>query len=149
MQVTQFFECTVSYVKMMENGVQKKVSEPYVVNALSFTEAEAVIIEYIRPYITGEFIVKNIKRCKCNELVPDANGDRYYNMTIAIITLDEKSGKEKKTRVPLLVQAADMQKAMDNLKEHLKGSLSDYDIVKTEESKVIDVVLDIEVKAKS
>lgn len=149
MQVTQFFECTVSYEKMMENGVQKKVSEPYVVNALSFTEAEAVIINYMKPFISGDFMVKNIKRCKCNEIVPDPNGDRYYNMTIAFITLDEKSGKEKKTRVPLLVQASNMQKAIDNLNEHMKGSMADFEIVKSEESKVLDVVLDIEVKAKS
>ena len=95
MSVANLFECTVAYEKMMENGMQKKVSEPYIVKAYSFTEAEAVITDFIKPYITGEFSIKSIKRCKCNEIVEDANGDRYFNAIISMITLDEKSGKEK------------------------------------------------------
>ncbi|MTU94460.1 DUF4494 domain-containing protein, partial [Parabacteroides merdae] len=52
-----WFECKVSFEKIMENGAQKKVTEPYLVDALSFTEAEARIIEEIRPFVSGEFTV--------------------------------------------------------------------------------------------
>lgn len=149
MSVANLFECTVAYEKMMENGMQKKVSEPYIVKAYSFTEAEAVITDFIKPYITGEFSIKSIKRCKCNEIVEDANGDRYFNAIISMITLDEKSGKEKKTRVPLVVQANDMDGALDNLKKHMSGSMADYEVAKLEESKIMDVVLDVNVSVKT
>ena len=149
MQVSQFFECTVSYEKMMENGMQKKVSEPYLVKAYSFTEAEAMIIDYVKPFISGDFQVKSIKRCKCSEIVEDPNGDRYFSSTINMITLDEKSGQEKKTRVPLIVQATNMQGAMDNLTKHMSGSMADYEVAKIEESKIMDVVLEAEVRVKT
>jgi hypothetical protein len=62
MSMHNWFECKVSYEKISENGIQKKVTEPYLVDALSFTEAEARIIEEIRPYITGEFLIADIRR---------------------------------------------------------------------------------------
>ena len=74
-----WFECKVSYEKMLENGMQKKVTEPYLVDALSFTEAEARIIEEIRPFITGEFTVTDIKRARLSELFFNENGDRFGN----------------------------------------------------------------------
>ena len=87
-----WFECKVSYEKMLENGMQKKVTEPYLVDALSFTEAEARIIEEIRPFITGEFTVTDIKRARLSELFFNENGDRFYKIKVYFITLDEKSG---------------------------------------------------------
>lgn len=93
-----WFECKVSYEKMLENGMQKKVTEPYLVDALSFTEAEARIIEEIRPFITGEFTVTDIKRARLSELFFNENGDRFYKIKVYFITLDEKSGAEKKNR---------------------------------------------------
>ena len=70
-----WFECKISYKKMMENGMQKKVTEPYLVDALSFTEAEARIIEEIRPFISGEFTVSDIKRDRLNEIFFNENGE--------------------------------------------------------------------------
>ncbi len=92
-----WFECKVSYEKILENGMQKKVTEPYLVDALSFTEAEARIIEEIKPYISGEFTISDIKRAKYNELFFNDNGDRFYKAKVMFISLDEKSGTEKKT----------------------------------------------------
>ena len=97
-----WFECKVSYEKMLENGMQKKVTEPYLVDALSFTEAEARIIEEIRPFITGEFTVTDIKRARLSELFFNENGDRFYKIKVYFITLDEKSGAEKKTAAQTL-----------------------------------------------
>ena len=91
-----WFICKVSYEKILENGMQKKVTEPYLVDALSFTEAESRIIEEIRPFITGEFTITDIKRARISELFFNENGDRYYKIKVYFITLDEKSGIEKK-----------------------------------------------------
>ena len=90
-----WFECKVSFEKIMENGAQKKVTEPYLVDALSFTEAEARIIEEIRPFVSGEFTVTDIKRARLSELFFNENGDRFYKIKVYFITLDEKSGAEK------------------------------------------------------
>ena len=121
-----WFECKVSYEKMLENGMQKKVTEPYLVDALSCTEAEARIIEEIRPFITGEFTVTDIKRARLSELFFNENGDRFYKIKIYFITLDEKSGAEKK-------------EAIEVLDEGMKGTLADYTIASVAETQLMDV----------
>lgn len=104
-----WFECKVSYEKMMENGLQKKVTEPYLVDALSFSEAEARIQEEIKPYISGEFTIADIKRAKLSELFFNDDGDRFFKAKVCFITLDEKSGTEKKTAVQMLAQASSLR----------------------------------------
>ncbi len=134
-----WFECKVSYEKMMENGMQKKVTEPYLVDALSFTEAEARIIEEIRPFITGEFTVADIKRARLSELFFNENGDRFYRIKVYFITLDEKSGAEKKTAAQMLAQATTLKEAIAVLEEGMKGSMADYTIASVTETSLIDV----------
>lgn len=134
-----WFECKVSYEKIMENGMQKKVSEPYLVDALSFTEAEARIIEEIRPFITGEFTIADIKRARLSELFFNENGDRFYKLKVYFITLDEKSGAEKKTAAQMLAQASDLKEAIKVLEEGMKGTLADYVIASVSETALMDV----------
>ncbi len=134
-----WFECKISYEKMMENGILKKVSEPYLVDALSFTEAEARIIEEIKPYISGEFTIADIKRARINELFFNDAGDRYYRIKVHFITLDEKSGAEKKTAVQMLAQASDIKEAIAVLEEGMKGTMADYTIASVNETMLMDV----------
>lgn len=133
-----WFECKVTYEKLTDGG-QKKVTEPYLVDALSFTEAEARIIEEIKPYISGEFMVADIKRARISELFFNENGDRYYKIKVHFITLDEKSGTEKKTGVQMLAQASDIKEAIAVLEEGMKGSLADYVIASVTETLIMDV----------
>ena len=134
-----WFECKVSYEKIMENGVQKKITEPYLVDALSFTEAEARIIEEMKPYVSGEFIVADIKRARIAELFFNENGDRYYKFKVFFITLDEMSGAEKKTNAQMLVQASDIKDAIAVLENGMKGTLADYVIASISETQIMDV----------
>ena len=134
-----WFECKVSYEKMMENGIQKKVTEPYLVDALSFTEAEARIIEELKPYISGEFTIADIKRARIAELFFNENGDRYYKIKVFFISLDEKSGAEKKTAVQMLAQASNLKDAIAVLEEGMKGSMADYSIGSVTETMIMDV----------
>ena len=134
-----WFECKVSYEKIMENGMQKKVTEPYLVDALSFTEAEARIIEEMKPYISGEFTVTDIKRARLAELFFNDAGDRYYRIKVNFIALDEKSGAEKKTAVQMMVQASDIKEAIAVLAEGMKGSMADYVIASVVETMIMDV----------
>lgn len=134
-----WFECKISYEKMMENGVQKRVTEPYLVDALSFTEAEARIIEEMKPYISGEFMVADIKRARIAELFTNENGDRYYRFRVVFVSLDEKSGVEKKTTVAMLAQASDLKEAIAVLEEGMKGTMADYVLVSVTETMIMDV----------
>ena len=141
MAMHTWFECKIRYEKVMENGMQKKVTEPYLVDALSFTEAEARIIEEMTPFISGEFTVSDIKRANYSELFPSEEeaADRWFKCKLIFITLDEKSGAEKKTSTQVLVQAADLRDAVKKLDEGMKGTMADYQIGSVAETAIMDV----------
>lgn len=137
--MNNWFECKVRYEKTMENGLVKKVTEPYLVDALSFTEAEARIIKEVSPFITGEFSVEDIKRARINEIFTDETGDRWFKCKVQFVTLDERSGVEKKTAVMMLVQAGDLREAVANLDNGMKGTMADYVIASVAETMLMDI----------
>lgn len=134
-----WFECKVSYDKTMENGTQKKVTEPYLVDALSFTEAEARIIEELRPYIAGEFTIADIKRAKLSELFFNKNGDRYFKAKVYFLSIDPKSGNEKKTATTMIAQACDIKEALEVIEKGMTGTMADYTIASLTETAIMDV----------
>ncbi|MBP7181178.1 MAG: hypothetical protein BWZ06_00950 [Bacteroidetes bacterium ADurb.BinA261] len=134
-----WFECKVRYDKMLETGMQKTVTEPYLVDALSFTEAEGRIIEEIKPYISGEFTIADIKRVKYAETFFNAEGDRYFKTKLYFLTLDEKSGSEKKTAVNMLVQASTLREAVDIVETEMKKTMIDYEFASVAETAIMDV----------
>ena len=136
-----WFECKIRYEKTLENGMVKKVTEPYLVDALSFTEAEARIIEEMKPFISGEFTVSDIKRANYSELFfsDEEAADRWFKSKLLFITLDEKSGNEKKVASNVLIQAADLRDAVKKLDEGMKGSMADYEIASMAETPIMDV----------
>lgn len=139
----KWFECSLKYEKVMENGLEKKVTELYLVDALSITEAEARLIEEMNPFMQGEFQCKGIKEAKYSEIFfsEEVTADRYFKCKLLFITLDEKSGKEKTTSTQILVQAADLRDAVKKLDEGMKGTMADYQIASVSETKIMDVYL--------
>ena len=134
-----WFECKLRYDKMLDTGIQKTVTEPYLVDALSFTEAEARIIEEIKPYISGEFTISDIKRVKFSDTFFNETGDRYFRAKLYYITLDEKSGSEKKTAVNMLVQATILKEAVEIIETEMKKTMIDYSIASVTETALMDV----------
>jgi len=134
-----WYECRVKFEKVIENGTQKKVTEAYLVDALSFTEAENRIIEEMKPYITGEFEVTAVKKEKIAEIFIDPNGDRWYKAKVMYISLDEKSGVEKKTSQNMLVQANDFKQALSNLTNGMRDTMSDWEVNTIAETTLMDV----------
>ena len=124
---------------MLETGIQKTVTEPYLVDALSFTEAEARIIEEIKPFISGEFSVSDIKRVKYTESFFNETGDRYFKAKLYFITLDEKSGAERKTAVNMLVQATELKEAVEIVEAEMKKTMIDYTFAAVNETAIMDV----------
>lgn len=138
----EWFECKLEYDKMMENGTMKRVKgETYLVDAISCTEAESTMIEEMKSYISGEFMVTDIKRVKYGEtfFTDEDAADRYFKVKLVFVTLDEKSGAEKKTRQDVLVQASDLHDAVRRLDEGMKGSMMDYTIASVNETTYMDV----------
>lgn len=137
--MNNWFGVKASYDKTMENGTQKKVTELYLVDALSFTEAEARAIEELRPYIAGEFTIADIKRAKLSELFFNENGDRYFKAKVCFITLDEKSGTEKTTVANMLAQACDLREALQVVNKGMEGTMADYYISSLSATQIMDV----------
>lgn len=139
--MNEWFECKIKYEKTMDNGQVKKVTEPYLVDAINFTEAEKRIIEEMTPFMTGEFQVADIKRARYAELfeTPGDEADRWFKCKLTFVTLDEKSGAEKKTSQNVLVQASDLRGAIKRLDEGMKGSMMDYVISSVTETPIMDV----------
>lgn len=134
-----WFECKVRYDKMTENGQVKKANEPYLVDALTFTEAEARIIEEMKPFISGEYSLSSVKKTRISEVFFKDGGDCWYMVKVNFITLDEKSGVEKKTTSQILVQAFDFDSAVSNFKEGMEGTMADYEIGSVAETMIMDV----------
>lgn len=134
-----WFECRVRFDKMMENGSVKRVTEPYLVDALSFTEAEARIIQEIRPFVSGDFTIPAIKKTNIAEIFPDDTADKWWLVKYNLIAIDEKSAKERKTAVCVMVQADSQQGATDAFNKGMKGTMADFEIEKVAETKIMDV----------
>lgn len=138
--MANYIETKIRFDKMQENGIVKKVTERYLVNALSFTEAEARIIEEQTPFISGDFSVSAVKKTNIAEIFSDqSNGDRWYNCKVNFITVDEKTASEKKKATHILVLAYNFEDALDNLKKGMKGTVSDYEIAGITETEIMDV----------
>lgn len=134
------YECGVRYERMMENGMNKKVTELYLVDACSFAEAEGRITKEMEPYLSGDFDVVTIKRTNYSEIVDGlSTADKWFKAKLVFITIDEKSGKEKKTATHFIVRASDINNAHICVVEHMKGSVMDFEIATLDETKIMDI----------
>ena len=142
-KVSKFFEVKIQYQKMQEDGKEKRVTEQYVVEALSFTEAEARITEEMTPYISGDFDVVSEKIAPYNEILlsDNSNDDKWFLSKVSFITLDERTAKEKKHTFRYLVQAATSEIALDYTNEMFSHGMSDYSIDSVQDTPTLDVFL--------
>ena len=136
-----WFEAKIRYEKMMEDGCLKKVTETYVIDALSFGEAEKRILEEMTSYVSGEVEVCALKIAPYKEIFFADNNmdDKWYVAKLAFITIDEKTDKEKKTRVCYLVNAGNINAAVKNIEEQMAGTMIDYDTFNVSETQILDV----------
>ena len=137
-----WFECKVSYERQADSMGMKKVSESYLVDALSFTEAEERIIKEVRPFVSvGELDVVNIRRARIAELFlnDEAEDDRYFRAKVNFITVDEKSGSEKKTSATMIVKSDSLPNAVTELKAQLDSQMASYEIAAVTDTQILDV----------
>ncbi len=134
-----WFECRARYDKMQQNGTVKRVNEPYLLDALTFTEAESRFIEEITPYISGEFEVTVAKKTPIAEIV-NMDAERYYLAKVSFITFDEKTNAEKRSVTQIMVGASNFDEAVSNLKDSLRDTMSDWKITSLSETPVINIL---------
>ena len=136
-----WFECKIVYEKVMEDGLQKKVTETYVVDALSFTEAENRIMEEMSNYISGEFTLKNLTIAPYKEIFfsDEEMADRWYKTKLQFITIDEQTEKEKRSNVNYLVNAGTLKGAVNNIETVMGSTMVDYVIAAVSETQIMDV----------
>lgn len=137
--MSQWFECKVKYDRLVEGGATKTVTEPYLVDALSFTEAEARITDKMQPFISGEFAVAAVKRVNLADIFYNEAGDRWYKVKTNFITIDEKTAAEKRTACYMLVQASDLEGALKVFMDGMKDTLADFEIASIVETPLMDV----------
>lgn len=129
------------YERQMEDGLQKMVTETYVVDAFTFGEAEEAITKEMTAFVSGEFNVKNITPANYGEIFfsDNANDDKWYKAKLTFITIDEKTGKEKRTNTNYLVQAGSFNAAVKNVEQVMGTTMVDYVIANMSETKIMDV----------
>ena len=145
-KVSNYFESKVRIEKMQEDGTTAKINEMFVIDAMSFSEVEARVIKYVTMYNSGEFEVLTEVRAKYKEIFfsdKDAE-EKYYRAQVSFITLDEKSGREKRSKNTYLVQGSSIESARKNIDEVMAGSMVDYVIESLAESAVVDIITDAE-----
>ncbi|MDD4535133.1 MAG: DUF4494 domain-containing protein [Prevotella sp.] len=140
-RTSDWFETKIKYEKTAEDGALKPVIEQYVVDALSFTEAEATIIEEMSSYISGEFKIVSMKPAPYHEIFfsEDPKADKWYKAKLSFITIDEKTEKEKRSMVNYLVQAATLPGAVNAIGNVMGGTMIDYVISSVTETMFMDV----------
>lgn len=137
--MAKWIKTSVRYEKQMNNGAHKKVTEQYIVDAYTFAEAEARIIDKVTPFISGDFDVSAVKKADYAEIFRSDRGDRWYHVKSAFIVIDEKTAEEKRNVVNYLVQAPDFHNALENFIEGMKGTIVDFEIVAIVETPIVDV----------
>lgn len=137
-----WFEAKVKYVKVGEDGKEKKMSELYLLDAMSYTEAESRITENLREMIQGDFYIVGLKKSNITELVEsnDGNDDKWFKAEKWRLLMRTRSvGKEKKSHQYYLVAAADIEKALANLQKSLSTYVVPFEISSLTDTNIMDV----------
>lgn len=134
-----WFEVTLVCSRMDESGVEREVKEKYLVGAESVSDAEKRAVEELAPFITREFEVSDVTKKKIAEVMTDGK-ERIYKAKVMFITLDEKSGKEKKTASTIIVDGDGFKEAYDRLLEGMKGTIADWELHTLQESAYVDIL---------
>ncbi len=136
--MAQWIEVKVRYEKRTDSGKTAKVTDSYLVDALSCTEAEARVVKEISSLCNG-LNVLSVNKTKISEVFWNEGGDKFYKVKVNFITIDEKTAVEKKSASYILVQASDFAEALHNFNEGMRGTMADYEIDGINETKIVDV----------
>ncbi|SFT35935.1 protein of unknown function [Lishizhenia tianjinensis] len=137
--MNSWYTVKVKYTKQMEDGTLKRVTEPYLLDAVSFTDAEARIYEELGEQIRGEFLVTGISKTDYADIFHYEDADYWYKCKVTYVSVDADSGKEKKVSNNFLVTAANAKEAYERIEESLESMLVSFEIPAIAISPIIDI----------
>ncbi|MFT7343638.1 MAG: hypothetical protein ACI9XP_000212 [Lentimonas sp.] len=137
--MNNWFTVKVKYTKQLDNGTLKRVSEPYLLAAMSFTDAEARIYEELGQIIRGEFNVVGITRTEIHDIFHYEDADIWYKVKLSYESVDPEGGKGKKVSQNFLVSAHSVKDAFDRIKESLSTMLVDFEIPSIMISPIVEI----------
>ena len=146
--INSWFTVKVKYTKQFQNGTLKRVSEPYLLGALSFTDAEARIYEELGTRIRGEFHIIGISRTEIQDIFADDDTGIWYKCKISYLVENDENEKQKKISKQFLVEADSIKDAYERLKESLSSMGVDFEIPSILLSPIIDIFPNDETRSK-
>lgn len=138
--MSNWFSCKIKYQRELESGKIEKTTEQYLVQAISYTDAEARIYADAETRIQGEFMVDSISKSNLNDVIPFEDSIDWYKVKCNLIAFDEETEKEKKTSMYLLIAAFNIKVAYERIENYMKDSMSDYVIESIAYTKILDVI---------
>ncbi len=136
----KFYQVKVKYDRSGNEGHFTTVTETYLVDAMSFTEAEKRITEELKEFVSGEFEVVGIRGTSITELFANNEGDIWYKFKVAFVVLDEERGIEKRTPHFMLAQGENLKEALKVLEKGMEGTTTNYDVISVTETPIMDVL---------
>ncbi|MBQ9705193.1 MAG: DUF4494 domain-containing protein [Paludibacteraceae bacterium] len=138
----EFYECKVKYQREVGDGKLQKMNDTYLIEAVSFGDAETRVLEEVRPFVFAgqEVEMKSIKKVLYTEVLPNDEGHYWFKAKVMLTTIDENAGKEKKIATGILVQEVDMESAYKAVNKLMKDSITDYEITNLQVTNIVDVL---------
>jgi len=118
----------VKYTKQFPDGTLKRVTEPYLVNSITFIDAEKRIHQEVGEFTRGEFLVTSITKTDFADIFHYDDSDVWYKAKVSYVIGDTDTGKEKKVSNDFLISAHNVGQAYDRMHESLKGLQVGFDI---------------------
>jgi len=137
--MNNWFTVKVKYTKMLDNGSFKRVTEPYLLASMTFTDAEARIYEELGQVIRGEFTVVAITRTEIHEIFQFDDSDVWYKVKLSYDSVDADNEKSKKVTQTFLVSASSTKEAYDRVKDELKTLLVDFEIPSVSKTPIVEI----------
>ena len=137
--MNNWFTVKVKYTKQLDNGALKRVSEPYLLAAMTFTDAEARIYEEWGAVIRGEFAVTGIAKTEIHDIFAYDDADVWYKAKVKYENFDADSEKAKKVAQNFLVSAHSVKEAYERLQESLQGLMVDFEIPSIIVSPIVEI----------
>ena len=135
-----WFLAKVKYQKEdQETGLLKSVTEPYLFDAMSYTEAETRVYEELADSIRGELSVPRITKTKYIDVIRYDDSDIWHRCKVTYFVADGDSGKERKVTNLLLVTAHDVKQAYDRIRESLSTMMVSFRVPEVVETPIVEV----------
>ena len=148
--MNNWFTVKVKYTKQLEDGRLKRVTEPYLVDSVSFTDAEARIYEEIGQSVQGEFLITGISKTEFADIFYYEDSDDWYKCKLTYVSIDGDEGKEKKISSNFLVTAANVKQAFERIQESLSDMTVTFEVPSIMLTSIVEVLpynpdLDVEI----